>query len=110
MRAADADVAFLTLGFQYYIVARAAALSGLLPVSGNLFHHAIEMFLKARLSQTHTLEELKKPRFRHSLHAAWNAFKAEVSGDILAQFDSTIDALQRFESVRWTQKFGQVAK
>ena len=38
---------FVAAGVQYYIAARGAALAGLMPVSGNLFHHAFEMLLKA---------------------------------------------------------------
>lgn len=59
---ADADTRFLDLGFQYYTAGRLAFLTQLTPITGNLFHHAIEMQIKARLSQTHTLEELSKKR------------------------------------------------
>jgi hypothetical protein len=38
-----ADREFMRLGTQYYIAARYVAWAGLLPVSGNLYHHAIEM-------------------------------------------------------------------
>src|SRR6266478_5247128 len=32
---------FLKLGMQYYIAGKAAALAGLLPITGNLYHHAL---------------------------------------------------------------------
>jgi hypothetical protein len=49
--AATADEHFLSLGIQYYAAARLAVLAELSPVFGNLYHHAIEAFLKAQLSQ-----------------------------------------------------------
>src|SRR5262245_52180009 len=40
---------FYDCGMQYYVAARFAARAGLVPTHGNLFHHAIEMCLKAAL-------------------------------------------------------------
>jgi len=61
------DAEFMRLGVQYYVAARSAALVGatLMPVCGNLYHHALEMFLKAGLSRKYSLAELK--RFGHKL-------------------------------------------
>src|SRR5271166_3217045 len=47
--------AFLHVGMQYYITARSAALANLLNVCGNLYHHAIEMLLKAVLSRRYSV-------------------------------------------------------
>ena len=76
------DEEFLNLGIQYYAAARSAVLAGLLPVFGNLYHHAIEAFLKARLSQKFTLKQLKdeKQGAGHKLPLLWNSFKAEFPG------------------------------
>jgi len=60
------DEKLLGFGFQYYIVARCGVRAHLLPVTGNLFHHAIEMFLKARLSQSMSSKEMKK-QFSHRM-------------------------------------------
>jgi hypothetical protein len=43
---------FCDLATQYYVAGRLAARGGLVPVHGNLFHHAIEMYLKATLVGT----------------------------------------------------------
>ncbi len=94
-----ADRHFLGLGMQYYVAARSAALGGLIPVCGNLFHHAIEMFLKARLSQTLPLKDLKK--LRHELKPLWRAFKAEFPAAKLEEFDKLIDELDAFERIRY---------
>ena len=41
---------FRTAG-QYYVAGRYAAFAGFIPVTGNLLHHAIELFLKGGLSK-----------------------------------------------------------
>jgi len=66
-----------------------------------LFHHAIEMQIKARLSQTHTLEELSRKPFGHRLFSLWDAFKAEFSDEELDEFDSVISLLDEFEELRY---------
>jgi hypothetical protein len=93
----------MRLGVQYYAAARSAVLCGLLPICGNLFHHAIEALLKARLSQKCSLLQIKKlgGRTGHKLPPLWNAFKAEFPGAGLEQFDSTITDLERFERLRY---------
>jgi hypothetical protein len=96
---ADAAAKFMRLGFQYYTAARSAVLAGLIPVCGNLCHHAVEMLLKGCLSQTHSLEELRE--FGHNLCRLWNAFKAEFPATELNQFDDTIATLDRFEHIRY---------
>lgn len=98
---ADADTRFLDLGFQYYTAGRLAFLTQLTPITGNLFHHAIEMQIKARLSQTHTLEELSRKPFGHRLFSLWDAFKAEFSDEELDEFDSVISLLDEFEELRY---------
>ena len=56
------DEEFMKLGVQYYVAARSAVMAKLLPVCGNLYHHSLEMFLKAGLSRHITLDDLKHPR------------------------------------------------
>ena len=84
-------------GVQYYVAARYSAWSGLW-VCGNLYHHALEMFLKSGLSQIRSLPELKK--FQHKLVNIWNAFKADFPA-ALSQFDKTITELADFEEIRY---------
>jgi hypothetical protein len=98
--ATDADLPFLDRAFQYYVAARSAALAKLQPVDGSLFHHAIEMFLKARLSQKFSLKQLQD-KFGHDLLTLWDAFKAEFPSISLEQFDDTIEALAQFERIRY---------
>jgi len=103
------DEHFLSLGIQYYAAARSAVLAGLLPVFGNLYHHAIEAFLKARLSQKVSLnrKQLKKQlkqqggKTGHELPPLWTAFKAEFPGAGLEEFDNTIASIEPFERLRY---------
>lgn len=90
---------FLKFGVQYYVAARSAVLAGLLPVSGNLYHHAIEMFLKAGLSSNHSTV-----KFGHNLKILWKEFKTEFEKSSFEKYDSTITSLDAFESIRYPNK------
>ena len=90
---------FGQLSVQYYIAGRAAAINQLIPVLGNLLHHAVEMSLKAALAATISITELK--RLGHSLPKIWQRFKQvfpQVNG---SGYDSTIEELHRFEELRY---------
>jgi len=93
---------FYDCGMQYYVAARFAARAGLVPVHGNLFHHAIEMCLKAAL--VGTLTDAKMRQISHHLTALWDRFKEKEADPALARFDPTIQALDEFESIRYPNK------
>ena len=73
------------------------------PVCGNLFHHAIEAFLKARLSQNHPPKDLKKlgGRTGHELPLLWTEFKGQFPGAGRGEFDHRIAGIERFERLRY---------
>lgn len=96
----DAHFQFFTVGIQYYVVARFGAMAKLIPVAGNLYHHAVEMLLKGQLAKSHTLEQLKK-NYSHRLSETWAAFKGLFPAEDLSTFDSLIVALDRFERIRY---------
>lgn len=100
--AAAANEEFMKLGVQYYVTARQSAWSGLW-VCGNLYHHALEMFLKAGLSRKYSLRELRK-QFGHELIAIWNAFKADFPSPELLEFDATIADIAGFEDIRYPDR------
>jgi hypothetical protein len=89
---------FLT-ATQYYAAARFAVLAGLNPVLGNLFHHAIEMYIKGHLSESMSLSDLRK--FGHNVVKLWNEFKASVNDPALDRFDGLIGAVAAFEELRY---------
>jgi hypothetical protein len=90
---------FFNLGTQYYIAARYSAFAGFLPVSGNLFHHAIEMFLKGHLTSKKGSRELR--RLGHQLPELWKYFKLDISDETLNRYDNIIAELDKFESIRY---------
>jgi len=98
------DEEFLKVGVQYYVAARSAVMAHLLPVCGNLYHHSLEMLLKAGLSRHLSLRDLQR-RFGHKLPDIWAAFKAQfASAGQLDQFDGTITKLHEFEDIRYPEK------
>jgi hypothetical protein len=103
MSAGREDEEFMTLGVQYYVAARSAAWAGLLPVCGNLYHHALEMLLKSGLSRKYSLPEIKS-KFSHKLIDIWDAFKAAFPSTELPQFNTTIADINEFEDIRYPDK------
>ncbi len=98
------EAKFLQIGVEYYIAARSAAREGLIYVVGILFHHAIEMCLKARLSHQYSLKELSQKPFSHDLDALWHEFKAQFPQANLNRFDHTIQAVHAFSNIRYPDK------
>jgi hypothetical protein len=70
-----------------------------LPVCANLFHHAVEMFLKGGLARKHKLSDLKD--MGHDLKKLWNAYKAEFTNSTLKRHDKTISGRNKFEDIRY---------
>ena len=89
-------------GFQYYLTGRFAAIAGLIPVAGNLYHHAVERLLKAALAAHFTEAERKK--LSHNLTGIWDSVKGHYPQTNLMEFDSTIETLDPFESIRYPER------
>ena len=92
------QIQFAGLAVQYFVAGRAAAINQLIPVLGNLLHHAVEMALKAALASSLSLPDLKK--LGHQLPKIWSSFKATCTVDA-AHFDSVVAELHRFENIRY---------
>jgi hypothetical protein len=89
------SVFFVRSGCEYYAVARFAMHGQLSYVCGNLFHHAVEMLLKAGLAkQGKDLDALKD--MGHSLKKLWRAYKAGHSKADLERHTKTIRNLSRY--------------
>src|SRR5437867_9072783 len=93
---------FVSLGLQYYAVGRESALFQLMPVTGNLLHHAVEMALKALLVKGLHLDGLK--RLGHNLEALWESATAKHPSINSDRRSETITELQRFESLRYPDR------
>jgi hypothetical protein len=90
---------FVSNACQYYATARFAMHAQHAPVCGNLFHHAVEMFLKGGLAQKRPLSELQD--MRHNLKKLWRAFKEDFPDPGLSRHDKTIKSLDKFEEIRY---------
>jgi hypothetical protein len=100
-RTGDAAWRLFGLGLNYYIAGRGAAMAGLMPIAGNLLHHAVEMLIKADLSKSVPLNRLKAKEFGHKLPVLWDAFKPNHPAENLGVFDELIHDLDRFERIRY---------
>jgi hypothetical protein len=93
-------VRFVQNACQYYATARFAMHAQCFPVCGNLFHHAVEMILKAALARRgRKLAELQD--MRHSLKKLWRAFKEDYDDPDLKRHDKTVSSLDKFEAIRY---------
>jgi hypothetical protein len=88
----------LRLGLQYYTAGRYAAAAHLVPVCGNLLHHALEMLLKAAILRHSGFKGLHTG---HHIPTLWRGFKREFSDADWAQFDRVINDLHKFEHLRY---------
>ena len=92
---------YFGIGIQYYIAGRASFLCGLMPVCGNLLHHATEMFLLSGLVTKYSPEDLKKKYHKHSLPQMWSDFKNLFPKENLIEFDDFINSLNQWEELRY---------
>lgn len=90
---------YAEVAIQYYLSGRFAALRVLNPVSGNLFHHAVEMFLKACLQPHYSNNQLRK--LSHNLPRLWEEAKIVLHDDALSVHDDLVKRLDKWEEVRY---------
>jgi hypothetical protein len=93
-------------GLQYYVAGRFAATHRLTPVLANLLHHAVELLLKACLSNDDAIETIKKyrQRYSHDILKLWDAFRSRKLDPGLVEFDEIIAALNDFEEIRYPER------
>jgi hypothetical protein len=89
---------------QYYVAGRLAARAGLIPVYGNLLHHAVEMYLKTALVGLVSPEKMRSREYGHNLEWLWQRCKEKEADPALDRFDATIHALHEFEELRYPDK------
>src|SRR6266852_4689837 len=94
---------YVGYALQYYAAARFAYFAGSSPVTGSLFHHAVEFLLKQRLIVRLTPEVLSRKPYGHDLERLWKEFKAGVADAALDRFDTAIAELHRFEDIRYPE-------
>lgn len=91
---------FVRSGYEYYANARFAMHAQSSYACGNLFHHAVEMLLKADLAKSgKSLDELAS--MRHNLKRLWRAYKRNHPAGDLSLHDRTINRLDKHEEIRY---------
>lgn len=97
---------YFDIGLQYYVLSRHAVLCFLFPVNGNLFHHAVEMFLLAGLSQKFTRTRLKEKYHQHDLPQMWKDFKEMFSekANELKKYGNLITDYNKWEEIRYPRR------
>ena len=74
-----------------------------MPVSANLLHHAVEMFLKGCLVQRVGFKGLPRGRNGHDLNALWLKFQRHYDYPSLDRFTPVIADLHNFEKIRYPE-------
>ncbi len=92
-------IPYFKLGTQYYLAARSATFAGCFPVAGNLFHHAVELYLKGDLATDLSRARLKA--YGHNLRRLWTAYKTKHRTVDLSRHDLHISQLHKFEKIRY---------
>ena len=91
---------FVKSGCEYYATARFAMHAQRSLICGNLFHHAVEMLLKAGLAKRgKSLPELES--MRHNLTKLWRAYKNDHPEAELERHSKTIKRLDKHEEIRY---------
>ena len=91
---------FGELGLQYYISGRYSFFCSF-AITGNLLHHAVEMFLKMGLCKSFTERQLRSRSLGHNLKVLWTEFKRLYPVGSLSKHDTTIDTLDMWEEIRY---------
>ena len=97
--AQNASLHFAQLALQYFVAGRSAAIDQMIPVLGNLLHHAVEMALKATLAPSLGMPALKT--LGHNLPRMWARFKEIFPAVDVSRFDLVIAELHKFEELRY---------
>ena len=96
-------IPYLRMAMDYYVAGRFSFLAHQFPVSANLLHHAVEMFLKSVLVLKNSDTKLKK-KYGHDLNRLWQGFKALGNTPDLDAFDDFIIELHKWEEVRYPKQ------
>lgn len=93
---------YFDLGLGYYIAGRAGYHAKAIPVAANLFHHAIEMFMKGYLTGVGVDEDGRR-KLAHKLNRLWNSVRSNAQDPSLDRFTAMIAELDRFEILRYPE-------
>ena len=83
---------------------RFSAASHFTPVSANLLHHAVEMFLKGCLVTKVGFDLLPRRKAGHDLNALWEKFREYFPDPKFERYTTAIAELHNFEQIRYPEK------
>lgn len=95
---------FFEYALQYYVAGRSAYFGQSLPVAGNLFHSAVEMFLKSFLMEHGYSAKTLKVDFYHDVKKLWKEYKNLTKNSALKAFDQVIKDINVVEKLRYPNK------
>jgi len=95
---------FFRYAVQYYVAGRSAFFAGSIPVAGNLFHSALEMFLKSALKEKGYSAAKLKNDFAHDVRKLWKEYKNLVKQAALNSYDAVINDINLMERIRYPSK------
>jgi HEPN domain-containing protein len=93
---------YFDTGLDYHIAARFAVIEQFNPLAANLFHHAIEMYLKGALCRTH--DEYQRRKLGHKLRKIWKRFRVAYPDPALNKFDQCVSELDKYERIRYPEE------
>ncbi len=94
------DHQYVSLGIQYYLLARFGARFPFNPASGNLYHLGFELLLKSHLRNKYSANKLQND-YGHNLVKLWAEFRSAIADPQLNKFDLIIKNLDSWERVRY---------
>jgi len=87
---------------QYYVAGRFSFLYDHGPVCGNLFHHAVEMYLKGVLAKSMSMDlDTLRIKFGHDLIEIWRCFAIQLDEQDVNRLRPSIDRLHQCECLRY---------
>jgi len=95
---------FFDYALQYYVAGRCAFFAGSFPVAGNLFHSAVEMFLKILLKERGYSAALLKNVFLHDVKKLWIEYKRLAKDPALQKYDKVINDINLVERTRYPNR------
>jgi HEPN domain-containing protein len=95
-------IMYFDTGLYYHTTARFAVIEQFNPLAANLFHHAVEMYLKGALCRT--LNEHQRRKLGHRLTKMWKRFKVAHPDPALNRFDQSISELDKYERIRYPEE------
>jgi hypothetical protein len=99
------DHKYVSLGIQYYLLARVGSHFIFNPTSGSLYHLSFELLFKSYLKNKYSAHDLQNI-FGHNLVKLWNELKTNVLTNDFKKIDLIVKNLDTWEKVRYLELRG----